>query len=166
MAEKDKIITEKVKRSGIFNFKDVYQFTYRWFTDEDYDVEEQKYVETVSGDSKDIEIMWTATKKVSDYFKNEIKSTWRIIGMTDVDVEREGRKMKVNTGSFEVKFAGSLIKDYEGSWERSPMMKFLRGIYDRYVIEARVKDREVKIIKDVEEILEQVKAFLTIEGMK
>ncbi|MBS3072523.1 hypothetical protein J4477_01655 [Candidatus Pacearchaeota archaeon] len=166
MAEKDKIITEKVKRSGLFNFKDVYQFTYRWFVDEGYDVEEQKYVESVAGDSKDIEIVWVATKKVSDYFKNEIKSSWRIVGMTDVEAERDGKKVKSNKGSFEVKFSGSLIKDYEGSWEKSSMMKFLRGVYDRYVIEARVKEREGKIIGDVEEILEQVKAFLTIEGMK
>ncbi|MBS3066957.1 hypothetical protein J4205_03960 [Candidatus Pacearchaeota archaeon] len=166
MAEKDKIISEKVKRSGIFNFKEVYQFVYRWFVDEGYDVEEQKYVETVTGDSKDIEIKWVATKKVSDYFKNEVKSEWRILGMVDVEVEREGKKMKANKGSFEVKFSGTLIKDYEGSWEKAPMMKFLRGVYDRYVIEARVKEREGKIIGDVEEILEQVKAFLTIEGMK
>ena len=74
--------------------------------------------------------------------------------------------MAKNKGSFEVKFSGTLIKDYEGSWEKAPMMKFLRGVYDRYVIEARVKEREGKIIGDVEEILEQVKAFLTIEGMK
>ncbi|OIO41325.1 hypothetical protein COX97_01885 [Candidatus Pacearchaeota archaeon CG_4_10_14_0_2_um_filter_05_32_18] len=166
MVEKDKIITEKVKRSGIFNFKDVYQFTYRWFVDEGYDVEEQKYIENVAGDSKDIEIKWVATKKVSDYFQNEIKSDWRIIGMTDVEVEKEGRKIKANKGTFEVKFTGNLKKDYEGSWEKSAMMKFLRGVYERYVIEARVKEREEKIIKDVEEILEQVKAFLTIEGMK
>jgi len=166
MVEKDKIITEKVKRSGIFNFKDVYQFTYRWFVDEGYDVEEQKYIENVAGDSKDIEIKWVATKKVSDYFQNEIKSDWRIIGMTDVEVEKEGRKIKANKGTFEVKFTGNLKKDYEGSWEKSAMMKFLRGVYERYVIEARVKEREEKIIKNVEEILEQVKAFLTIEGMK
>ncbi|MEK6873329.1 MAG: hypothetical protein AABW91_00640 [Nanoarchaeota archaeon] len=166
MVEKDKIITEKVKRSGIFNFKDVYQFTHRWFIEEGYDVEEQRYVETVTGDSKDVEIKWIATKKVSDYFKNEVKSEWRILGMVDVEVEREGKKIKANKGSFEVKFTGNLLKDYEGSWERSPMMKFLRGIYDKYLIEARVKQREQKVVDDVEEILEQVKAFLTIEGMK
>ena len=166
MAEKDKVITEKIKLSGIFNFKDTYQFAYRWLNDEDYDVEEQKYVETVSGDSKDIDITWVAVKKLSDYFRSDIKMVWRILGMTDVEAERDGKRIKTNKGNFEIKFAGTLTLDYDSKWDVNPFMKFVRDIYDKYVVYGRLKQREQKVFGDVEELLEQIKAYLAITGMK
>ena len=66
MAEKEKITSEKVKYNGFFDFKEVYQFVYRWLNEEDYDVEEEKYIEEVSGDFKKVEIVWKATKGVYD----------------------------------------------------------------------------------------------------
>ncbi|MBI2629333.1 hypothetical protein HYW74_04585 [Candidatus Pacearchaeota archaeon] len=63
MSEKDKIIEQKIKRGGIFDFKEVYQFTYRWLNEEDYTVEERKYTEEVTGDSKKVEIQWIATRQ-------------------------------------------------------------------------------------------------------
>ena len=106
MAEKEKIFEQKVKMSGLFDFKEVYQFVYRWLVEEKYDVEEQKYSEEVTGDSKKIEIVWEANKKISDYFKNQMKLAWRIIGMKSVEVEKNGKKVKTNQGTFEVKISG------------------------------------------------------------
>ena len=156
MSEKDKIIEQKVKRGGIFDFKEVYQFVYRWLNEEDYTVEERKYVEEVTGDAK----------KVSDYFKNEMKLNWRIIGLTNVEVEQDGKKIKMNKGNFELKITGNLVKDWGSTWEKNPFMKFLRGTYDKYIVEGRIKQYEIKLYGDVDELTEQIKAFLTVEGMK
>jgi len=166
MVEKDKITEEKVKRSGIFDFKELYQFVYRWLRNEDYDVEEKKYIEEVTGESKKVEIKWEATKKITDYFKIELKLEWRIIGLVNVEVERNGKRVKMNNGSFEVKITGTLIRDYQNSWDRNPTYKFFRGIYDRYIVIGTVKKYETKVFGEVEELSEQIKAFLTIEGMK
>lgn len=166
MAEKDKITVEKVKRSGIFDFKDVYQFAYRWLTGEDYDVHEEKYIEEAQPDAKKIEIKWVAEKKISDYFKIELKLEWRIIGMKDVEVEQEGKRIKTNKGTFEVKITGTLIKDYEGTWDGNPTGKFLRGIYEKWIIEGRIRQYEAKVFGEVEDLAEQMKAYLTVEGLK
>jgi len=166
MAEKDKVIENKLKRDGIFDFKETYKFIYRWLNEENYDISEDKYQETVAGDAKDIEIKWTATKKISDYFKFEIVLSWRILRLVNVEAEKDGRKLKMNKGSFELKVKGTVIKDYEGRWENRPAMKFLRGVYDRYVIRGRIEQYEDKLIKDVNDLIEETKSFLTIEGMK
>jgi len=166
MTERDKVTEEKVKRSGIFDFKETYQFVHRWLTDEDYDVEEEKYLEEVTGDSKKVEIRWVATKKISDYFKNEIKLAWRVVGLQKVEVEKNGKREKMDKGSFEVKITGNLLKDYEGRWDSNPFMKFLRGVYDRFIIEGRIERYETKLFGDVEDLAEQIKGFLTVEGMK
>jgi hypothetical protein len=166
MAEKDKITDEKVKYNGYFDFKEVYQFVYRWLNEEDYDVEETKYVEEVNGDFKKVEILWKASKKVSDYFKSELKLAWRVLGLTSAEIEKDGRKIKTNKGSFEVKITGTLIRDYRGAWDATPFTKFLRGIYDKYVIEGTMDKHETKVFGDVNTLAEEIKAFLTIEGMK
>ena len=166
MAEKDKIIEQKVKYNGLFDFKETYQFIYRYLMEEGYDVEEQKYIEEVGSDAKKVEINWVATKKISDYFKNEIKLAWRIIGMKSVEVDKGGQKIKMNTGTIEIKVTGNLIKDWEGTWENNSTMKFLRGIYDKYIVEGRIKRYEQKLFADTNDISEQIKAFFSVEGMK
>ena len=76
MAEKDKLYKSKVKQTGVFNFNDLYEFLYDYLSDQNYDIFEDKYVEKLKGDSKDLEIKWTAKKSVSDYFAYEISAYW------------------------------------------------------------------------------------------
>jgi hypothetical protein len=45
-----------------------------------------------------------------------------------------------------------------------PLFKFLRGIYDRYIIKSRTEKYEDKILDETEEYIAQCKSYLTIEG--
>ena len=167
MVEQDKILEQKIKWKGIFHFKDVYNFLYRWLDDEGYTIEERKYLEEVDGPiKKKIEIKWIAEKKISDYFKIEMKLDWRILGMKDIEVERDGGRVNMNDGSVEIKITGTLLKDYESTWETNPMMKFLRGVYEKFIIEGRVERYEKKVFDDLNKITEQAKAFLSLEGKR
>jgi len=166
MPEKDTQSAGKIKQAGIFNFKDLYSFVYDWLIDEGYDVAEKTYSEKVAGDSKDIDVVWESTKKVSDYFKYLIKLDWKILGMKSVEVQREGKKVKTNSGVIEIKFKAVLIKDYEGRWEDRPLWKFLRGVYDRYIIRSRIEQYEDKLISETDDLITQCKAYLSIEGKK
>ncbi len=167
MVEKDTIYESKIKHTGTTDFKELYQFLYTWLTDEGYDVYEKKYSEKVAGDVKEeIKIEWEAKKKISDYFRNVIKSKWRIVNMKDVEVQQGNRKIKMQKGIFEIKFEGILQKDYENKWEKTPIMKFLRGLYDKYVIQTRIEHYEEKLFSKTNDIVEQAKAFLTITGTR
>jgi len=162
MTERDKVTTQKIRRSGIFNFKDFYQFAYNWFIDEDYGLEEQKYAEEVTGDSKRVEIIWVAKKKISDYFKHEIKLYWNVVGLKNVEVEKDGKRVKMNDGSIEIKITGNLLKDYQSSWEGNPFSKFLRGVYEKFVIEGRIEAYEDKVSSTVTDFIKDMKGFLAI----
>lgn len=166
MPEKDQVFKGKIKQTGIFDFKDFYSFTYDWLITEDYDVIEKTYNEKVLGESKDLEIEWDATRKISDYFKFNIKVRWKILGMKKTKVKKGDKEISMDTGQVELSFTAVLIKDYEGRWDDNPFSKFLRGVYDRYIIRHRINQYEIKLLRELDEFIAQCKSFLSIEGRR
>ncbi|MFA5856244.1 MAG: hypothetical protein WC867_02730 [Candidatus Pacearchaeota archaeon] len=164
MSEKDIVFKGKIKNTGIFSFKDFYSFIYDWLKDEGYDVFEKAYQESVSGDSKKIEIKWEAVRDISDYFRFEIKVNWLILGMKTIEVQKENKKVKMETGALEINFRATLVKDYEDRWENQPFWKFMRGVYERFIIRSRITTYEIKVLGEIEELIAQCKAFLALEG--
>ncbi len=165
MPEKDTIVSTKTKYTGIFLFKDFYRFCYDWLIDEtNLLISEDKYTEKLEGDSKNIDIQWTGIRKVTDYFKFEVKVLFRILGLTNVEISKNNTKIKTNKGSVEVKVKGTLIRDWQGKFESNAFQKFLRSIYEKWVIPSRIDQFEEKLIKDCDEFLSQAKAYLDLEG--
>ena len=164
MSEKDNVFKGKVKQTGIFDFKEFYRFCYTWLVDEGYLVSEKTYSEKITPGGKEVEIEWNATRKISDYFRFVMKVNWRILGMTDVEAEENGKKLKMNKGQVEISIAATLEKDYEHRWEGNAFKKFLRGMYDKYIIRGRIDQYEGKIFMEADEFLAQVKSFLAISG--
>ncbi|MBU0467400.1 MAG: hypothetical protein ABIG37_01280, partial [Nanoarchaeota archaeon] len=166
MVEKDTIFSEKVKHKGLFSFSDVYKFSYNHLIDEGYFVVESNYSEKITPTGKDVDIEWEAKKKISDYFKFTLKIKWQILGMKEVEAEQNGTKVTMNKGSVEIKLKAILEKDYENRWEDRPFFKFLRGIYDKYIIKSRIDEYEGKLFGEGDEFLAQVKSFLALEGKR
>jgi len=165
MVEKNKIFSSKVKYNGIFSFHDFYKFCHDWLNDETgMTVIEDKYVEKLSGDSKNIDVEWTTFKKVTDYFKFEITVKFKITALTNIEIVQGGAKIKTNQGSVEVGVTGTLIRDYEGKFETNAFNKFLRGIYEKWVITSNIDQMESKLAGDCDEFLGQAKAYLDLEG--
>jgi len=167
MAEKDKIFSSKIKYEGIVSFKDFYRFCYDWLTEEtELLVSEKKYKEKLKVDAKDIDIEWVGERKVTDYFKFEIKAVFRILGLKNVEAIQSGVKVKTNQGSVEVTISGTLIRDYDGKFETTSGKKFMRSIYEKWVIPSRIEQFEDKLISDCDEFLSQAKAYLDLEGKR
>ena len=164
MVEKDEVFAGKIKQLAVFDFKEFYRYCYTWLVDKGYTVFEKLYSEKVGPTGKEVEIKWEAERKISDYFKFRLKFDWRILNMKEVEAEKEGVKVKMNHGFPEIKVTAILEKDYEHRWESNAFLKFLRGMYDRYIIRGRIEQYEVRIFADAEEFLAQAKSFLSLEG--
>ncbi len=165
--EKDKIFSSKVKYSGVFIFSNFYKFCYDWLVDEfGLKVVEEKYTEKIKGTSKDVEFHWVGTKEVTDYFKFELKAKFKVDGMEDVEVVQDKIKAKMNKGRIEVGISSTLIRDYKGKFEQNAFKKFLRGIYEKWVISSRISQYEEKLVGNSDEFLSQIKAYLDLEGKR
>ena len=167
MAEKDKLFSSKVKYGGIVNFEEFYVFCYDWLKDETgLDISEKKYSEKIAGDAKNLEIEWEGTRKLTDYFAFEMTASFRVLGLTNVEVTRDGKKIKANKGTIELTVKGNLVRDYQGKFEHNWLQKFLRGIYEKFVIHSRVEQFQEKIISDCDEFLSQAKSYLDLIGKR
>lgn len=166
MVEIDTVYSGKVKHSGIFSFSELYEFLYDWVNDEGYKVKEKKYSEKILGDIKTVEIEWSVEKKISDYFKFQIKMQWLITGLKKIEVKKEDKKVTMNSGTVEIKFKAILQKDYEARWENNPFWKFWRGVYDKYIIRSRIDEYEDKIEEELLDLIAQTKAFLALEARR
>jgi hypothetical protein len=163
---KSTVYEEVIKHKGYFNYSELYNFCYRWLKDEQYLVREEKYSEKITSGGKEIEIKWSAFKKVTDYFRNNITIKWHIITMTDAEIEVNGKKEKTNKGDLKLTFTAELERDYEQKWEENPTYKFLRGVYDKYVLKTMIDQYEDRLWDKTESFVENTKAFLMLEGKK
>ena len=164
MAQKKQIYKETLRQTGYWKYKDVYDMLFRWLKDHQYKIREDMYNEKLHGEAKEIIIKWTNEKKITDYFKFQIILDWHILGMEDAVVEVDGKKKNTNKGEIEVVFKANIIKDYEKRWEDKPIWKFLRAVYEKYVIRETVDEFEDDIRNDVMEMISDLKAFLRIPG--
>jgi len=165
MSEKETLFSTKFKYVGILSFKSVYKFCYDWLVDETgMLLTETKYVEKLKGESRDLDLEWEGFTKFTDYFRFDIKVTMQILGLKEVEITKDGKKYKTNEGSFEMRVKGTLVRDWQGKFEKNGFQKFLRAIYEKWIIPTRVDQFEGKIIGDCDEFLGETKAFLALEG--
>lgn len=162
MTQKKDVYKAMVKQVGYWNYKGLYDMTFNWLRDHDYKVQENKYEEKLAANGKEIIIQWVAKKKVTDYFMYHIQLDWHILGMTDAEVEIDGKKVKVNKGEVKIVFKGTIIKDYESRWEDKAFWKFLRSIYEAYIIRDAIDEYEDDLEDDVKDMIKDTKAFLRI----
>lgn len=166
MAEKVQILKEELSNSGIFDFKGLYTYAHSWFVEDDHDVDEEKYAEKSSGNSRDIDIEWKAYKKLSDYFKTEYKIVFEIKRMTDVEVEIDGQKKTMNKGDLKIKITGTLVMDHDSKWETSPFSRFVRDVYNKFVIPSRITALNSKIAGIVVSFKEAMKNYMSLTASR
>ncbi|MDP1695738.1 MAG: hypothetical protein Q8L29_02390 [archaeon] len=167
MAEKELIIREKLEHSGIFNFSDIYAYAYRWLSDEEgFGVTEEKYSEKVAGGAREINIEWVAGKNISDYYRIELRLKLELIGLTDVDVEIEGKKKKMNKGKISIDMKGILIIDRESKWEATPFLRFMRDLYNKYIVPQRGHDFRMEVIRISKDFRDYIKSVLELTGKR
>lgn len=166
--EKDIIYSSNIRYAGIFDFREFYDFCYNWFMSE---IEpsvfnEKTYSEKLTGNKKVIELEWEIDKKLTDYYKYQIKVKMKVTIDKRVEMNQDGRKIQANEGDIKVGVKGALIKDYEAQFEATAFQKVWRAIYEKWISESQTKQFEGKVLGDSEEFLNQAKAFLDLEGKK
>lgn len=151
----------KIKQKSVFDLTELYKLLYRWFELHGYDFQELEYKESIEAGGKHLEIRWIADKKMDDYVKFVIRPSFLVLGLQDVEIETQEGKVKTQKGEVEMRFDCYLEKDYDDKW-KTPLMRFLRGVYDKFIIKSRIEGYEGEILEELRSLMDEAKAFLNL----
>jgi len=163
MPEKKIVYQDKfISFEGLFSLKDLFKIIVRWFNEHGYDMFENKNYEEVYEDGKKVIFELIPYKKVSDYYKLEIRIFAVFESLKEVEVELNGIKQRLLKGRANFTFDAILVTDYEGRWESRPTYYFYRTLIDKFIYKSYTDKYENELIKDAKEVQEEIKAYLNM----
>jgi len=163
MSEKKLVIDQmKLTYEGLFDMTGLFRMIDAWFYEKGYDRWELKNYEQVMPTGKDIEIELLPWKKTTDYFKNTIRIRIRAVNLKEVEIEKEGAKIKINQGKLMIIMDGYLESDYENRWENKPILYFIRAIFDKYIFKNYFQKFEKWLVNDVYDIHSRIQKYLNV----
>jgi len=163
MAERDVVIERyRLTYEGLFNLLDLYTMIDEFFEDKGYDKRERKNIERVTPEGKYIEIQLEPWKKLTDYAKSVIAVRMIFSDIKEVEVEKDGVKVKMNQGKVQFVFDAFLETDYEHRWEMKPMFFFIRTIFDKYIYRSYTISFKNEVANDLNSLIVMCRSFLNL----
>ena len=163
MPERDYVDqTLEVKHKGVFNFDELYKTLAKWLKMYKYTIQENEYKDYKEDGKNMVYVKWEAPKKVTDYIKYVIEVELTVNDYREVIVE----KKKNLEGQVTLRFSGFLLKDYEETWSRKGLMKFMREVYDKFMIGSKLAAMEKELRDDLYKLVNEVKSYLNLTKIK
>ncbi|MDP3917229.1 MAG: hypothetical protein Q8Q42_02990 [Nanoarchaeota archaeon] len=151
----------KIKQSTLFDMTELYLHLFSWFEVMGFDFYEKNYEKWEMGTDDTLKIFWVATKKADDYSEFVIETNFFITGFKKVEIEREGMKIKTNTGTMEIRMSAYLIKDV-GDKMKKAVGNLGRDIYEKFITRSRLEDHEVQLYTISHLLIDEIKGFMSM----
>lgn len=144
--------------TGVFELEEVYKKSKEWFDTKLMDFKEEKYSEKIKNNGKQLEIKWKATKKVGEYFKQVIEIGILVLGMTKVEVEKDGRKLVLEKGDIEFQVEVYLLKNANDKFTEGSFYKKLYEIIYR----KRIDNYKIDLYNSAYGLVDEIKKLLEL----
>lgn len=165
MGEYQKLVVRKLSYEGLFNYKDIFRIMDFWLRDKFYDKYERRSEEFHTDRGTQIVTEFKPWKKYTDYYKGILKIEFLVMDMHDVEIERNGKKVKMNEGRIDIKISAYFIPDYEHWWMK-PMHYFLRDIFERFVYWYITRKYQGMVIDHANDLYHHINTYLNITPYK
>jgi hypothetical protein len=159
-----KVMSTAIKDKGIFNMNELYSLIKEWLVWEGYGDErktfqEEVYVERIKGDSKQIEIKWRAEKFLGPYISHIINITFNIVGMQDIEIEIDGKKIGTNKLDLSLKMNAEVITDRQEKFKKK---RFLKKLYENYIVKERISASHGLLNAKAYTLADEIKGYLEL----
>jgi hypothetical protein len=140
----------------------LYKLGRSWFDKHGYDFYEKEYIASQKEDARNASIKWESEKKVDDYVRFHIEARVKFKNLKEV----QGKKKMMNTGEVSVSIEAYIMKDYESNWEKGFTSKFIRGVYDAFVIRGKLEKDKSRLDREAKEFFNEIRTFLKIHPVR
>jgi len=154
----------KIKQTGLFDLKELYLALFRWFEVQDYNFHEQEYSKVETGQTTNLTIKWAADRTEEDYVKYVLTMDFLVTGLQNVEVERDGVKIKTTKCTLEMRISAYLVLDYDGAMQKK-VGGIGRRFYETVLAKKRMEGHEVALYNDTHMLLDEIKSFLAMHNL-
>jgi hypothetical protein len=125
-----------LRYKGVFDFEGMYRMMHAWLISKRFVFHEDLYKDKVfTPFGNELEIKWRAERKVTEYIKEYITIYFHLWDFAEVEVIKEGRKLKMTKSRMEIKFDAQLEMDYTKKFQdKGPIAQKLGEFYQNKVI--------------------------------
>jgi len=163
MPEEETILRLKLNVKGVFDIRDFYTYFYDVITTLGYDVYEKNYARLEKKGTTDLKILWDCIKIVDDYTRFYIKMGCYAQDLESVEVEKEDLKVLAERGEVNLNLVAVIRTDWQARWETSPILKFLKKIFENYVYKATYNRWKEQISRELHQAHNEAKAFFHLQ---
>jgi hypothetical protein len=102
-----------IRYKGVFDFEGLYRMMHAWLINKRFLFHENMYKDKVyTPFGNEVEIKWEAEKKVTEYVKEYVYIYFHLWDFSEVEVIKDGKKVKMTKSRMEIKFEAKLELDY------------------------------------------------------
>ncbi len=129
-----------IKYKGIFDMADILQGIKSYFESDYFKVHYPKHKIKQPAGGWEHEITIYGERKMNEYVKFTIKLFIRLYDIKDIEIVKEGKKIKTNNGRITVDISGVIDLDFENRFGGSKFLQALQDFYHKYIIKQDIGD--------------------------
>jgi len=152
--------------SGLISVQGFYRAVMTWLTENKFNPYEEKHMEQVFENGKEIVIEIKGDKKLSDYAEIKWKTKLVFTKLQEQVIEKDNQRVKMFKGSVKVSTDVFLVTDHDKTFEQSAFLFFLRTVIDRYVFKSYVNRAVARINGQYFKFQETLKSYLNMESFR
>ena len=137
---KSNVPTHYIKYKGLFNFSDVMQSIRKWFEENNYRFEEPKHQWKVPSEGVEAEIKMKGEHKINEYVRYDIDVFVRTFDMKEVEMVKEGQKIKTNDGRIAIEVSGAAVFDWQNRFHGNKFLQNLQDFFHKFIIKQDIGD--------------------------
>ncbi len=102
-----------IRYKGVFDYDGMYKMMHSWLISKRFLFNETKYKDKVATPfGNEVEIKWEAEKKVTEFIKEYIVIEFHLWDFSEVEIIKDGKKIKQAKTRMEIKFFAKMELDY------------------------------------------------------
>ncbi len=153
--------TSRIRHIGILDLGEFYRWIKRWLEFNGFweDMNEKQYLETIlATGAKRIEFTWECRRRKTPDFTYYVPITFELVGISDVEVQRGDKKIKLQRGDFDIRLSAHLEK----TRVEEGFITVLRDLYERYIIKKRIEEYKLDLYDKFYKLVEEMKEFINV----
>lgn len=167
MVEKKIVVYDlRLSYNGPLSMEAFYKEVEDWMKEKGMQKDLKKKMEHVTPKGKEIEWVVECWKDLAHFAKDIVRLRAMFHNVKEVDVLKDGRKMRINQADVLLIFDGILETELAHKWEQKPLFYFFRALFDKYIYKFYTERFFDVVYVDTHDLHKRLKAFLSLYKQK